>query len=77
MNLKTIIAAVLLALLGTPAFAADEGGGNAEQQSQPTPNRGSTAGGPAHGPDHPKNAPEGTAPGHTAKPHGHSDGSKH
>ena len=61
---KTLIAATLFALLAAPAFAADEGSGNAEQQTQPTPNRGSTAGGPAHGPDHPKTAPEGTAPDH-------------
>lgn len=77
MNLKTFIAATLVALLAVPAFAADEGSGNAEQQTQPTPNRGGTAGGPAHGPDHPKNAPEGSAQDHTAKPHQHSDGSKH
>lgn len=77
MTLKTLTAIALFVLLGAPAFAADEGSGNAEQQNQPTPNRGSTAGGPAHGPDHPKNAPEGTAPGHTAQPHRHSDGSKH
>lgn len=77
MTMKALTAVALLAVLASPALAKDEGGANAEQLSQPTPNRGSTSGGPSHGPDHPKNAPEGTAPSHTSKPHGHGDGSKH
>ncbi|OHV18311.1 hypothetical protein BK022_00070 [Methylorubrum extorquens] len=77
MNLKTLIAAALLTATALPALANDQGNANAEQQTQPTPSRGSTAGGPSHGADHPKNAPAGTAPAHTSQPHGHGDGSKH
>jgi uncharacterized protein YdeI (BOF family) len=45
----TTLAAMLIALgAATPAFADDQGNANAEQQTQPTPNRGGTAGGPAH-----------------------------
>ncbi|MEE7455948.1 hypothetical protein MPAR162_15225 [Methylorubrum populi] len=77
MTLKALTVAALLAFAATPALANDDGNANAEQQTQPTPSRGNTAGGPSHGADHPRNAPEGTAPGHTGKPHGHSDGSKH
>jgi len=43
------IAAVLTALAAAvPAVADDQGNANAEQQTQPTPNRGGTSGGPAH-----------------------------
>ncbi len=77
MTLKALTVAALLAVAATPALANDAGNANAEQQTQPTPSRGNTAGGPSHGPDHPQSAPEGSAPGHTSKPHGHSDGSKH
>ena len=65
------------ALASLPALADDQGNANAEQQTQPTPSRGNTAGGPSHGADHPKNAPADTTPAHTSKPHGHGDGSKH
>jgi uncharacterized protein YdeI (BOF family) len=43
------LAAVLIALaVASPAVADDQGNANAEQQTQPTPNRGGTSGGPAH-----------------------------
>ena len=77
MNLKTLIAAALLTATALPALADDQGNAHAEQQTQPTPSRGNTAGGPSHGADHPKNAPADTTPAHTSKPHGHGDGSKH
>jgi uncharacterized protein YdeI (BOF family) len=45
----TILAAMLIALAAaSPAMANDQGNANAEQQTQPTPNRGGTSGGPAH-----------------------------
>jgi hypothetical protein len=45
----TILASMLIALgAASPAFADDQGNANAEQQTQPTPNRGGTSGGPAH-----------------------------
>ena len=44
----TLAAAVLALALAGPASATDAGNANAEQQTQPTPNRGGTAGGPAH-----------------------------
>ena len=71
MRATTAAAAVLLAM-AAPASAADEGGANAEQQTQPTPNRGSTAGGPGHGPgahqtDTARSGDEG--PGRTGGPH--------
>lgn len=77
MTLKALTAAALLTFATLPALADDQGNANAEQQTQPTPSRGNTAGGPSHGADHAKNAPESTASGHSAKPHQHSDGSKH
>ena len=48
--MKTMTAAALLIALSaaTPALADDQGNANAEQQTQPVPNRGGTAGGPAH-----------------------------
>jgi uncharacterized protein YdeI (BOF family) len=48
--MKTMTAAALLIALSaaTPALADDQGNANAEQQTQPTPNRGGTSGGPAH-----------------------------
>lgn len=43
------VAAALVALaLAGPAYATDGNNANAEQQTQPVPNRGGTAGGPAH-----------------------------
>ncbi|WP_430912135.1 hypothetical protein [Methylobacterium sp. sgz302541] len=69
--------AMLSSLAAVPALATDAGNANAEQQTQTTPNRGNTAGGPAHGPDHPKSAADDAARGHSSKPHGHGDGSKH
>ena len=43
------LAAMLVALgVASPAFADDQGNAMAEQQTQPTPNRGGTSGGPAH-----------------------------
>lgn len=77
MTLKALTTAALLTFAALPALADDQGNANAEQQTQPTPSRGNTAGGPSHGADHPKNAPAGTAPAHTSQPHGHGDGSKH
>lgn len=78
MTIKALTAAAaLLAALAMPALANDEGSANAEQQTQPTPSRGNTAGGPSHGADHARNAPASTAPAHTDTPHGHGDGSKH
>ena len=45
----TILAAMLIALAAaSPAMANDQGNANAEQQTQPTPSRGNTSGGPAH-----------------------------
>ena len=45
----TILAAMLIArAAASPAMANDQGNANAEQQTQPTPNRGGTSGGPAH-----------------------------
>ena len=72
--MKTTIVAALLIALGaaSPAFADDQGNANAEQQTQPTPNRGGTSGGPAHD----------VRPGETGstksgdrRDHGHLDGS--
>lgn len=47
---RTLIAVTLLALgAATPVLATDgNSGGNAEALNQPVPNRGNTAGGPAH-----------------------------
>lgn len=43
--MKTMTAAALLIALSaaTPALADDQGNANAEQQTQPTPNRGGTS----------------------------------
>ena len=48
--MKIAALATLLMAFGaaSPAFADDQGNANAEQQTQPTPNRGGTSGGPAH-----------------------------
>ncbi|MBX9933476.1 MAG: hypothetical protein K2Y56_18440 [Methylobacterium sp.] len=48
--MKTLTAAAALILLGlaSPVLADDQGNANAEQQTQPTPSRGNTSGGPAH-----------------------------
>ena len=48
--MKIAAVATLLMAFGaaSPAFANDQGNANAEQQTQPTPSRGGTAGGPAH-----------------------------
>lgn len=48
MKTMTTAAALLLLALSAPAFADDKGNANAEQQTQPTPSRGNTSGGPAH-----------------------------
>lgn len=48
MKLSTVAALLLALSAASPAFADDQGNANAEQQTQPTPNRGGTAGGPAH-----------------------------
>jgi uncharacterized protein YdeI (BOF family) len=71
--MKTTIVAALLIALGaaSPAFADDQGNANAEQQTQPTPNRGGTAGGPAH--DTRPGETGSTKPGERME-QGHSDG---
>ena len=63
----TILAAMLIALAAaSPAMANDQGNANAEQQTQPTPNRGGTSGGPAH-----DVRPEETGTGHSGERLGH------
>lgn len=64
--------------------SADEGSANAERQTQPTPNRGGTAGGPSHGPGAPPagaarsgDAGVGGAADGAARPPGRSDGHPH
>ena len=49
MRAITVAAALVTLALAGPVFATDGGNGNAEQQTQPVPNRGNTSGGPAHG----------------------------
>jgi hypothetical protein len=69
----TTLSALLIAFaMASPAVADDQGNANAEQQTQPTPNRGGTSGGPAHD----------ARPGETGSTksgermdHGHPDGS--
>ena len=46
--LTALVLTTTAALAATPALADDQGNANAEQQTQPTPNRGGTSGGPAH-----------------------------
>lgn len=48
MRATTLTAALIALALAGPAFATDFNNANAEQQTQPVPNRGDTAGGPAH-----------------------------
>ena len=48
MRATTLTAALIALALAGPAFATDFNNANAEQQTQPVPNRGNTAGGPAH-----------------------------
>lgn len=48
MRVITVMAALVAVALAGPAFATDGGNANAEQQTRPVPNRGGTAGGPAH-----------------------------
>ncbi|WP_311274631.1 hypothetical protein [Methylobacterium sp. WCS2018Hpa-22] len=48
MKITTITALLIALSAAAPALADDQGNANAEQQTQPTPNRGGTSGGPAH-----------------------------
>ncbi|MDP4021154.1 hypothetical protein Q8W71_00835 [Methylobacterium sp. NEAU 140] len=75
--MKTMTLAAMLIALGTaaPAFADDQGNANAEQQTQPTPSRGNTSGGPAHD-TRPGDAATARSEGHAGHDAGHrKDGS--
>lgn len=50
--MRAMSVTTILIFLGvaSPALAIDAGNANAEQQTKPAPNRGGTAGGPAHDP---------------------------
>ncbi|KQP91583.1 hypothetical protein ASF60_17335 [Methylobacterium sp. Leaf113] len=53
MKFTTVLPLLVALAAASPALADDQGNANAEQQTQPTPNRGGTAGGPGHRPTAP------------------------